>query len=238
MNSTTAWWAGPSAKVVAGLLCAVVFQTAGAQIVRALGPPLIDHGRVPVGRQIEDTLRFVNGGRHPIDVQRVKTTCGCMATAFKPFALAPGDTASLPYFFDTHGYSGLVRKSIVVELKGAEPSTLHFQFQVHVDRPLEADPRFCYLPGLVFRPDTLILQAVMLHNRSPQPVRIDSVGADTPEIGVSPRAFTLAPGDSARLEIRYRPKDRVMAQWTVSLRTDHPQRRRLHIPFYVTFRDE
>lgn len=241
MSSTIAWWAGQSVKgiVLMLLLCPLgMMSNAWGQTLKTVTPAFIDHGRVRMGVVVEDTLRLYNAGPAPVVIEKIKTTCGCMAADFKTLSVAPGDTARIPYFFNTQGYAGVVRKSITLTLKKGNPKRLFYQFQVFVVRALEAEPRYLYLPDMPFVADSLYIREVSICNYSDAPVSIDSVYTDAAELTVDPVSFPLAPAACRQIRVLYRPRRRDMAQWTITLKSNHKSQPVLFIPFYVTFNEE
>jgi len=238
MNSTIAWWAGQCVKFLLTGLFIGAFSLPGraqGQGLKRLSPAFIDHGRVRMGAIVEDTLRLYHPGPGPVVIEKIKTTCGCMAAGFKALTVLPGDTVRIPYFFNTQGYVGVVRKNLTLVLR---ETRMIYTFQVQVVRDLEAQPRFIYLPSLPYKKDSLYICETEIHNWSDQNVHIDTLYCDTPELSAHPNQFTLPPESSRRLLISYRPVGLAMAQWTITLVSNAKDRPPLIIPFYVTFNEE
>ncbi len=106
-------------------LCAVLFcgsmaraQT-GSHLPAAVDPPSIrikspihDFGSVPVGQLVEHEFVVSNMGGSPLEILRVRTTCGCTAGNVEPAEIPPGGTGALRVRFSTKGRRGKQRKAI------------------------------------------------------------------------------------------------------------------------------
>ncbi len=205
-----------------------------AKIIR-ISPRLIDHGNIRMGTVLEDTLLFKNTGPETVFIEQVTSTCGCTAASPSRRIIAPGDTAAIPYFFETRGYSGLVRKDITVVLR--DRPQLLFTFQVNVFEELDISPHYFYLPLLDFSPDTVIVRTFKVLNFSKKIISVKNIQLFTDELKVYPSEAALKPGREYTFKIHYRPAVKVSRHWTILLHTDYQPLPELKIFYYVTFRE-
>lgn len=65
----------------------------------------------------EETFRFINRSKKPIEIHEVKVACGCTEAEFPVTPVLPGDTAQIKIFFDPIDRPGKFDKGIYVFFK-------------------------------------------------------------------------------------------------------------------------
>ncbi|MBN2415163.1 DUF1573 domain-containing protein [bacterium] len=200
----------------------------------SLTPALIDHGKVRMGVVVEDTIRIFNPGPAALVIGKVTATCGCTATGAGSRTVAPGDTAVIPYFFNTRGFKGVVRKQITVHIGGQDP--LVYTFQLQVVEEITVEPRYHYLPGIEAHPDTSYMRTVTLGNFSDRPISITSVQTNSDQVKVYPARADIPRGESRLFKIRYIPAVRKDSHYTILFHTDYDPLPEIKVPFYVTYK--
>ncbi|MDD5263897.1 MAG: DUF1573 domain-containing protein [Candidatus Bipolaricaulis sp.] len=81
-------------------------------------------GNVVEGTIVVHTFVLSNLGTQPIQISKVRASCGCTATALSDYSLAAGESVQLEARVDTSGFSGDVVKSIYVDYAaGSSEST-------------------------------------------------------------------------------------------------------------------
>lgn len=87
-----------------------------------------DFGEIVQGDTVSHTFAFVNTGNHPLQLTRVKPSCGCTAPDWSKELIPPGKKGFVKVTFDSSGKSGMQNKSITVFLNTVERvKTLRFK---------------------------------------------------------------------------------------------------------------
>lgn len=202
--------------------------------VTLLSPKLIDHGKMRMGIVLEDTIRFVNSGTERLVIENVSATCGCTTAQNARRIVMPGDTAAIPYFFNTRGFKGVVRKQITVHLKGM--ASLVYTFQLQVVEEIIVEPRYYYLPGIEADPDTAYVRTVQLGNYSGGDVSILRIQTNSDQLRVYPARAVIPKGKTRTFKIRFIPSTGKDSHYTVLFHTDYAPLGEIKVPFYVTYR--
>lgn len=74
-----------------------------------------DFGKVTEGDQLEYTFKFKNEGNTLLEIQDVKTSCGCTVAKLDTFNFEPGQSGEIKTVFDTDKRSGQVHRTITVQ---------------------------------------------------------------------------------------------------------------------------
>ena len=222
-------------QIPAALLSVLATLSAAfADDITPISPKLIDHGKMRMGIVLEDTIRFLNSGAEQLVIENVTATCGCTAAQSARRIVAPGDTAAIPYFFNTRGFKGVVRKQITVHLKGMAP--LVYTFQLQVVEEIVVEPRYYYLPGIEADPDTAYVRTVQLGNYSEGDVRILRIQTNSEQLRVYPARAVIPRGKTRTFKIRFIPSPGKDSHYTILFHTDYEPLGEIKVPFYVTYR--
>jgi uncharacterized cupredoxin-like copper-binding protein len=82
-----------------------------------------DFGNVKEGKTVEYTFKFTNKGSAPLEIKKVRTSCGCTAALLSSKKLDPGSEGTLKVELDTKNRSGKMSRTITVESNDVkEPS--------------------------------------------------------------------------------------------------------------------
>ncbi len=81
----------------------------------ALDPPIHDFGMLPQEGIFYADIRITNRGTAPLQVHKIASDCGCTVADLSDSTLTPGESTSLRVAFNTHSFSGQVRKNVFVE---------------------------------------------------------------------------------------------------------------------------
>ena len=76
---------------VMGLIGCVVFKI-HAQQIQLITPKLIDFGKIQEASPVQGEILFLNSGSETLNINRIRTSCGCTATEIEKNVYAPGDT--------------------------------------------------------------------------------------------------------------------------------------------------
>ncbi len=214
-------------------LCAGVHP---AQEVFLLTPPTIDMGRAHAGTVLEDSLRFVNTGKRTLKIQTVGSTCGCTVPALTQTSIPPGDTASVPFTFNTRGYEGIVRKSLTVYFEKNQPEPLAFVLQTEVYNDFEITPRFLFLHR-VPKSSKALTNIFTVRNHMTVPLTIFRMSSESPMLELRPERLTVAPGKETSFSITVTPSVAGRHHIQVFLEMDYAAQPKTIIPVYLAIEE-
>jgi Protein of unknown function (DUF1573) len=131
-----------------------------------------DAGRITPGPRLRIVFPIRNAGQAPLEIQRVRLGCGCLAVEYER-RLAPGASGAICVLFDTARLRGQVEKHVRVETN--DPSTPRATLAVKA----LAQPLVEVSPGeeilLPLEPGRPVEQELTLRSRTGKPLRVTHV---------------------------------------------------------------
>ncbi len=136
-----------------------------------------DFGPVPVGPELSCEFELTNQADHPLLVDRIERSCGCLAAELSPRSVAPGGQARFRVVLSTAALSApsqFARQVVLYGHQGPRRGELSFKLRAQLRPPLYV-----------------------------QPESIEVVPADEPVVRIPLNIYRdrLAPDDFARVEI-------------------------------------
>lgn len=95
-----------------------------------------DFGKIVEGDVVTHTFRFKNVGDHPLQLTRVKPSCGCTSPEWSDEPIAPGEEGLVSVSFNSSHKRGMQSKSVVITYNG-NPINKVLTFRAEV-QPKEA----------------------------------------------------------------------------------------------------
>jgi hypothetical protein len=102
--------------------------------------PLYDFGSALEGTMVKHTFTLKNTGQGYLDIQGVKTSCGCTTGDPSKMHVAPGDTSDIAVAFDTHFQKGHQVRTITVSTNDPNNPQVALTIQGVVKKQVEAVP--------------------------------------------------------------------------------------------------
>ncbi len=102
--------------------------------------PLYDFGSALEGTMVKHTFTIKNTGQGYLDIQGVKTSCGCTTGDPSKMHVAPGDTSDIAVAFDTHFQKGHQVRTITVSTNDPNNPQVALTMQGIVKKQVEAVP--------------------------------------------------------------------------------------------------
>jgi len=98
------------------LMCLLLFSAmaASAGPVIKITPSAYDFGDLKEGVKAVYDFTIENTGDAPLNISRVKTSCGCTASDVQKSVLAPGETTALKVEYNTEGRPGRFTKKVTI----------------------------------------------------------------------------------------------------------------------------
>ena len=90
--------------------------------------PDFNFGQIYKGQRVEHIFKFENSGNDVLEINKVKTSCGCTAAILTNNTLSPGETGEIKATFNSSSYSGNFTKSITV--LSNDPNTTKYRLTI------------------------------------------------------------------------------------------------------------
>ncbi len=103
--------------------------------------PTFNFQKVYKGQKVEHIFRFVNQGTADLEINQVKTSCGCTAAIVSDKTIPPGKTGEIKTTFNTGSFSGKVTKSITVRSNDQENPKYRLTISGEVAEMISISPR-------------------------------------------------------------------------------------------------
>lgn len=78
-----------------------------------------DFGEIPHGRGVSKSVSFRNVGKYPLQIEKIKSSCGCTIMKFEKIIIEPNQLGEFEVFYDAKAI-GRFRKSIYVYYNGLD----------------------------------------------------------------------------------------------------------------------
>ncbi len=88
--------------------------------------PEIEHdfGKVENGKVVDYNFRIVNQGSSVLNIQDIKTSCGCTAALVSNKTIKPGEDGTIKVELNTKGHSGKMVRTVTIKSNDPkEPSS-------------------------------------------------------------------------------------------------------------------
>jgi hypothetical protein len=162
-------------------------------------------GRVYQGEKVEHVFHFRNSGDAPLNILKVRSSCGCTAALVSSTAIGPGEAGEVRATFDSTRFRGEVVKTVYLYSNDPVRQVAQFTIRGEVKAELVPDP-----PQLDFG----VLNAgeekelrLKLSNQGEEEIAFPGVETTTPELKAALSESELGPGKSTELVVRAIPRD-------------------------------
>lgn len=103
--------------------------------------PIYDFGRIRAGQDVVHDFWFSNTGTGPLELLRVRPSCGCTQAGAHDKIVQPGQTGKIPIKMSTGHAAGPVNKTVMVSTNvTGEGSNVTLQIKGEVWQPLQTTP--------------------------------------------------------------------------------------------------
>ena len=198
----------------------VATAVAGPRVVAEA--PVFDFGTILQGDKVVHRFQLENQGDAPLEIHKVKTTCGCTVARDYPRELAPGKSGELLVTFNSSHKRGPQTKGITL-FTNSEPSAQYvLQLKGVVRELIAVSPVVCNF-GVVPQ-GKVVTRAMTLANHSDQPVHLQVVEPADPHFKVSVADATVPAGGETQVAVEFTSTtDRPVFANLAEIRTDHPK---------------
>jgi len=204
-----------------------------AQEVKHITPKLYKLGRIQEGTVLKDTLRFVNNGKKPVTIKRVRSSCGCTTTTLAKKEIAAGDTGAVGFTLNTRGYKSVLRKTITVVFEEKKIKPLEFKVHTVVYTNWEVTPRYLHFYRIPVNPDTTLLKVLTIENHSEHTINVKEIDTGSPKISVSPESGEIKAGNKLFIQVQMVPDKVGTLHETMTILSDDEHKPKIKVPIYM-----
>ncbi|NIQ97812.1 MAG: DUF1573 domain-containing protein [Desulfuromonadales bacterium] len=219
----------------------VIFAVLLAALPAAAAPRVdtpqrkFDFGRIFQGDTVRHAFEFTNTGDATLNVDKVRTSCGCTAALVSSRAIAPGDGGKISVTFDSTRFRGNVKKTVYLYTDDPAQAVTTFTLQGTIE------------PEIAYRPDRLTLgpvaagesvaDTVTLTNQGSRIVGLEIARVSLAEMSAQLEKSDLQPSGSTQLQVKVTTKkgQKRLNGWVI-LETDSEATRQIRIPVLVSVR--
>ena len=172
--------------------------SAAAPLIR-IDNPDYDFGVIYTGQTAEHTFIIQNIGDAPLEIQNVRSTCGCTVASIGKRNLEPRETTELNAVFDSRRYRGEIIKNIFLYSNDPENPVQKLSVRVDVRVDLETRPASIYLTKL--KAGEKVERNLVIKNLSKDTINIKEIASTVSDINLELSKLSIEPGDSANLRL-------------------------------------
>lgn len=190
-------------------------------------------GNISQGKKVQHSFVIKNTGDAPLQIKRLKASCGCTAATPSSSVIAPGKTGEIKVVFDSSNFFGRVQKTVALETNAAKSPNRNLQLDGFVIEEIEINPRSVSLGAVkVGTPRTV---SVAVFNRGENALRLSTISTTNPQIKAKVRNGRINPGETGTIEITITPQTeaKVLSGY-VHIATDNPLKKEITIPVYAS----
>lgn len=187
-------------------------------------------GTIPQGKKIEHAFTFTNGGKRPLLIERVRTSCGCTVADIPSRMVEPGKSGSIKAVFDSTNFSGPVTKIVYVHSNDPQLPVASLTLSGIVSEQISVNPRQINL-GVIKRGTSREI-LISVDSRE-EKITVTGTRTSGPQARAVVRKETAKQGKAAEVLVTITPtaEDRMLSGY-IMVMTDHPVKREISIPFF------
>lgn len=202
------------------LLCSLSPAWAAPQI--AAESLTFDFGEILQGDQVKYVFRFRNTGDQVLQVDNVRSSCGCTAALLSATRIAPGDMGELRTTFDSTRFKGAIHKTVTMDTNDPKSSQISFALVGNVKAEVFVDPERISWGKVNI--DTPLSSVVMLKNLGETTINLQAPTATSPGLSGELSDLVLVPGKEVELKITAKfPEQKKRIGGYVLIATDYPK---------------
>ncbi len=177
------------------------------------------------------TFRFQNAGDAPLNIEKVRTSCGCTAALLSSEVIAPGENGEVGTTFDSVRFRGDVIKTIYLYTDDPLKPVIQLFLRGSVKPEIVQDPERVEL-GLL-QPEVEKEVRVTLTNQGEKEITFPSIQVTAPELQAELSSDVLLPGKAVQILIKATPREgKTRLSGYVIVKTSSSHVPELRIPVY------
>jgi hypothetical protein len=193
-------------------------------------------GRVYQGQKVEHVFHFRNTGDAPLDILKVRSSCGCTAALVSSTQIGPGEAGEVRATFDSTRFRGEVVKTVYLYSNDPVRQVTQFTIRGQVKAEIVPDPPQLDF-GLLKAGEEKVL-SLKLSNQGEEEVAFPGVETTTPELKAALSDSKLDPGKTSELVVRAMPRDgKGRLSGFILVKTSSPRIPELRIPVFGRYEE-
>jgi Protein of unknown function (DUF1573) len=160
----------------------------------------INFDPVTQGSKVEKVFTFKSVGDAILNIDRVKSSCGCTAALLSNRDLAPGESGEVRATFDSTRFQGLVVKTIYLYTNDPSHKVVQLHLRGEVKPEVRVTPRRLTLNSVV--PGQEVAAKLSVANVGGKELIIENVAVTAKEIQSDFMHQVLQPGEVAEIDLR------------------------------------
>jgi hypothetical protein len=101
----------------------------------------INFGKVDGGTTVNAEIKFTNEGNAPLEITKVRPSCGCMAGKLKKKIYEPGESGAIDLSYQTKNRKGLTKGYVLISSNDPEQSQARVNLKANIIQLIEIEPR-------------------------------------------------------------------------------------------------
>ena len=195
--------------------------------------PKYDFGEVLQGGKVLHVFEFANEGDKVLNIDRVRSSCGCTAVLVTEKNIPPGGRGEIKANFDSTRFRGAVSKTIYVYSNDPLQPVMQLHIKGKVLEAVAIKPTQINF-GKVVATKT-VTSTVVLRNQSGKMLTLGKPHSTAAELVVKMPETSFADGDEVTLELKFTPKPgQVRFSGYVLVPLKEGPKKELRIPVYAT----
>ena len=193
--------------------------------------PVFDFGQVEQGEKVTHAFRFTNQGNQALQVQSVKTSCGCTAAVSASSTIPPGEAGTIQATFDTKRFAGQKAKSIRVHTNDPLSPVTTLTIQGEITTEVQVQPAQVYM-GRLQRGVPTSRTVTILYDQN-KPFEITHITHANPAISVQTEDARIDGKQGKTLQVSV-SKTAALGRLddTITITTTSPQKPTITIPIF------
>jgi len=193
--------------------------------------PVYDFGKVAGGEVVKHEFAFTNAGGRLLQINDVRTSCGCTTPGNWSRQVEPGKGGTIPIEFHTGNFNGPVMKQVTVTSNDTNQPVVALQIKGTVWRPIDVSPQSVVLRFLTGSPSN-VFTTVRLVNNQEEPLVLSDPVSNNP--GIAAELKTNQAGKEFQLIVRtVPPLGPGNVTGRVTLKTSLPKTPLLEVPVFA-----
>jgi len=195
--------------------------------------PKFDFGEIFQGEKVLHVFEFVNEGDETLQIDRVKSSCGCTAVLVSEKSIPPGGKGELQANFDSARFRNAVSKTIYLYSNDPVRPVMQFHIKGTVLETIAIEPTQINFGGVVA--EKTVTSTVVLRNQGKLPLTLGKPHATAAELVVKISETSLASRAEVTLELQLTPKPgQTRFSGYVLVPVEGVPKNELRIPVYAT----
>jgi len=192
-----------------------------------------DFGNLYQGDKVTHVFSFTNDGDAPLEIDKVRSSCGCTAAVASTRTLQPGESGEIRATFDSARFRGPVKKTVYLYSNDPAQKPFEFSLTATILEVIALSPHRVTAEALL--PGKPHADELVLTNQWQAPIHITRQQSSIDGLETTLDRDTIPAGEQARLTLRLTPggKQRRINGYVI-LHTDTPLLPEIRVPVFYT----